>query len=312
MTQLTQPSEFLGLTADEWQAIGSIATAGAFLVAAVAVLVAFLQLRHTRLAAKAQLQQDREAAAEQLRQGRQAATEQLEQSRLAAAEQLAMDRRAMEQQREQALEAALDQSRPYVLMSLEMSSVSSTFLDLVVENVGAGPAFDVEISVDPPFQRAKEAGPDIASARLFREPVPMLPPRYRLRTFFDSGAERYTARAELPETHAVTIKYNDGRGNSWREQSVLDTTIHHGLMFTTEYGVHHAAKALREIRDLLKQSKTMQSPLAVTVEDRSEHVERVRAEYEERRRQHEELVARVRPQAEEQEADQGPAADDPK
>lgn len=300
MTQLTQPSELLGLTADEWRAIGSIATAGAFLVATVAVLVAFLQLRHTRLAAEAQLLQDRETAAEQLRQGRQAAAEQLEQSRLAAAEQLAMDRRAMEQQREQALQAALDQSRPYVLMSLEMSSISSTFLDLVVENVGAGPAFNVQISVDPPFRRAKEAGPDIASARLFREPVPMLPPRYRLSTFFDSGVDRYTARAELPDTHAVTIKYNDGRGNSWQEQSVLDTTIHHGLMFTTEYGVHHVAKALRDIRDLLKKSKTMQSPLAVTVEGRSEHIERVRAEYEEQRCQHEELAARMRRQSEAQ------------
>ncbi|MER6936675.1 hypothetical protein ABTX24_21545 [Nocardioides sp. NPDC127514] len=294
---MTQQAELLGFTADEWQAVGSMATAGAFVIAALAVLVAFLQFRHTREAAELQLQQDRQTAAEQLRQSREAAEQQLEQSRKAAAEQLAMDRRAMEQQREQALESALDQSRPYVLLTVEMSTISSSLLDLVVENVGAGPAFDVKIAVDPPLRRAKEeAGHELANARLFREPVPMLPPRYRLRTFFDSGIDRHSAEADLPDTHDVTIEYNDGRGNSWQERSVLDMTILEGLLFTNEYGVHHAAEALREIRDLLKRSKTMQSPVAVTVEGRDDYLDRIRAEREERERQHEELRAKLWPQ----------------
>lgn len=315
---MTKPMEFLGLTTDEWQAVGSIATAGAFIIAALAVLVAFLQFRHTRAATEAQLRQDRETAAEQsrqarqtaaeqLRQNREAAEQQLEQSRLAAAEQLAMDRRAMELQRENAMQTALNQSRPYVLLSLEASPISFSFLDLVVENAGAGPALDVRIQVDPPFRRAKETrGNEIAEARIFREPIPLLPPRYRVRTFFDSAIERNGAPSgELPDTHEVTIEYHDGRGNSWRERTVLDMTILDGLMFTEEYGIHHAAKALREIKDVLKKSATLQqSPIAVTVEGRSDHIDRVRAEREQRMRQHEELAERMREQSENKQADE--------
>ena len=263
----------------------------------------FLQLRHTRAAAEAQLHQDRDTAAEQLRQSREAAEQQLEQSRLAAAEQLASDRRAMDQQRGHALQTALDQSRPYVLLSLEVSPISFSFLDLVVGNVGVGPAFDVKIQVDPPLRRATETkGAEIAEARLFREAIPMLPPRYRLRTFFDSAIERNgTQPGELPDIHEVTIEYQDGQGNNWRERSVLDMTILDGLMFTEEYGIHHAARALREIKDLLKKSATLQqSPIAVTVEGRSEHVDRVRAEREEQRRRQEEMVERMRQRSEDE------------
>lgn len=298
---MAKPSEFLGLTTDEWQAIGSIATAGAFLIAALAVLVAFLQLRHTRAATEAQLRQDRETAAEQLRQNRAAAEQQLEQSRVAAAEQLALDRRAIDQQREDTRQTALDQARPYVLLSLEASPISFSFLDLVVENVGAGPAFDVRIHVDPPLRRAREtAGHEIANARLFRETIPMLPPHYRLRSFFDSAIDRNGAEgAQMPDAHEVTIEYHDGRGNGWREQSVLDMTIHEGLLFTEEYGIHHAARALREIKDVLKKSRTLQqSPIEVTVEARSEHLDRVRTQREEQMRRHEELVERMRRQSE--------------
>ena len=290
-------SKFLGLTTDEWQAVGSIATAAAFLIAAIAVIVAFLQLRHARGAANAQLAQQRELADEQLRQNQKAAAQQIEQSRTAAAEQLAQDRAAMYEQRKQAMDAALDQSRPYVLVSIELSPISFNLLDLVIENAGAGPAYDVTIQVDPPLRRAREVeGHEIANARIFREPLPMLPPRYRLRTHFDSAIERHGIKDDsLPDAHNVTVEYHDGKGHRWQETATLDMNIAEGLLFTTEYGLHDAAKALREIRDLLKKSKTLESPLAVTVEDRDKYVERVRTEQEERRRQHELLVEKMRP-----------------
>ena len=272
MTTQPQPWDLAGLTTDQWQAIGSFATAGAFFFAAAAVVVAWLHLRHNRAA---------------------------------AAEQLAVDRQAIKQQREHAAQTALDRSRPYVLLSLEPSPVSFRFLDLVIENSGAGPAFDVGIQVDPPLRRAKESpGHEIAHAHLFQEAIPMLPPRYRLRTFLDSVVDRNGAEGSgLPNTHMVTIEYHDGRGNRWREQSVLDMTIYEGLLFREEYGVHHAAEALREIKDLLKRSKTLQqSPIEVAVETRAEHLDRVRAEQKEPRRRYEELVERMRQQSERKQA----------
>ncbi|WP_124818822.1 hypothetical protein [Micromonospora ureilytica] len=266
----------------------------AFIIAAIAVFVAFLQLRQARNVAEVQLKQQREAAAEQLQQSRIAAENQVEQSREAAAAQLALDRAAMNEQRKQALDAALDQSRPYVFLSFELSPISFNLIDLIVQNAGSGPAFDVKLKVDPPLRRANEVdGHEIAKARIFTEPMPILPPHFRLRPHFDSANERHNSNEGLPETHDVTIEYHDGRGNSWRESAKLDLSVAAGLLFAEEYGIHHTAQALRDIRDLLKRSKLLNSPIAVTVEDRSHYLERVQTEREELRQQHEALTARL-------------------
>ena len=186
-------SEFLGLGADAWQAVGAMATAGAFIIAAVAVLVAFLQLRNARETAALQLAQDRDATAAQLQQNQAAATLQLEQNRLLAAQQLEQDRLALRDQLAHAAETARDQSRPYVLLSVDVGDQGFAAIDLVLENAGQTAARDVLIQVDPPLVRAREdADSEMKGARIFLErPVPMLPPGYRLVSWLDSAVERY-------------------------------------------------------------------------------------------------------------------------
>ena len=44
-------------------------------------------------------------------------------------------------------------SEPYVVATLEQSRSSFIHMDLLVEIIGTGPAFDVQISFDPPLRR---------------------------------------------------------------------------------------------------------------------------------------------------------------
>jgi hypothetical protein len=255
------------------------------------------QITESRTAATQQLELAQRALTEQLDQARRAqelATEQLEQSRAAANSQLEQDRLAAEQQADQARQAAIDQSRPYVLLTAEISSVSTSMLDLVLSNVGAGPAYDVKIDVDPPLRRATETpGYELANARIFRKPMEMLPPHYRMRMWFESGPDRTRNGIDLPDSHEVTITYHDGHGNRWTERSVLDMTVLDGLLFTDVFGVHHVAKSLREIEKTLRHLQALGGPLQVTVEDRERHIARQKAEYREQVRQHEEIARRL-------------------
>jgi hypothetical protein len=255
------------------------------------------QIEESRTAAAQQLELAQRALTEQLDQARRAqalATEQLKQSRADASSQLEQDRLAAEQQAEQARQAAIDQSRPYVLLTVEISTVSTSMLDLVLANVGAGPAYEVKIDVDPPLKRATETpGHELANARIFRKPLQLLPPHYRMRTWFESGLDRTRNGTDLPDSHNVTIAYHDGRGNQWTERSVLDMTVLDGLLFTDVLGVHHAAKSLREIARTLKRIQGQGGPLEVTVEDREAYIARQQAEHTERVRRHEDIVRRL-------------------
>lgn len=187
----------------------------------------------------------------------------------------------------QSKQVRLDQARPYVLVTIEESAFSQSMLELVIRNVGAGPAKDVRIEVDPPLRRADEtAGYSLASARIFNQPVEMLPPGFELRSFFDSTIDRHQTRDELPSQHTVTLNYNDGHGHEFKnEKCTLDLTLYEGLLYSQRFGIHHAAAALREIATAVKRSPTLKGTVDVRTETRSEAAERAaedRAEMERR------------------------------
>lgn len=198
-------------------------------------------------------------------------------------------------------EVRLEQSRPYVLVTVDNNPANFHIIDLLVENVGAGPARDVTLKIDPPLRRVKEtADYKLSESRLFTDPIPLLPPGFTLRTFFDSAIDRNGA--DVPKTHDVTVTYNDGHGHEWTEHSVLDFSLLEGLLFTETYEVHHVAKALQETNKLLKQSKLLKGDIINAVvetredytarrtAEREEH-ERAMAEWEERRKAQREAEA---------------------
>lgn len=189
----------------------------------------------------------------------------------------------------------LDQTRPYVMASFEPGITWFNSVDLLVQNIGAGPAHDVKITVDPPLARADDSDPKLTTARYFNERVPLMPPRYELRTYFDSMTERHGK--DLPERFTFILTYHDGHGHEFEESIVQDLGIMNDLLFTEVYGVHHAAKALRDLTKAVeKMPFTKNKPLDVTVEDRRVRSERVRTEQAQRRAHLEEL-ARKRQEA---------------
>jgi hypothetical protein len=178
-----------------------------------------------------------------------------------------------------------DQTRPYVMVNVDRSPESFSMLDLVVENVGKGPAMNVQMRATPPFRRAKDDGEHpLWRSRLFTESISMLPPGFRIETFFDSAIDRNESEEPLPASRTVNIVYEDSTGHTYSETHAVDVTIWDDLLFGEVYGTHHVAKALRDIEKLLKvTNKHLENPIAVTTQDRDAYEAQVRAEREAQR-----------------------------
>lgn len=163
----------------------------------------------------------------------------------------------------------LDQSRPYVVITVEQGRTMFGLVDLVIRNVGAGPAHNVTIKADPPLERARQTQgvvPPIAEVRYFNEPIPLMPPGYELITFFDRMSERCEADPPLPERYTFTVSYDDGHGHDWTEENVVDLGLQHDLLFSEVYGTHHVADALRDIRTQLKNSPLLRGEVEATID----------------------------------------------
>ena len=207
------------------------------------------------------------------------------------------------QQSEDNRKAQAEADRPYVIVSLESGETTRSFVDLIVQNIGRRPAFDVRISLDPPPVRANEVpGYELAKMRLLNEPISQIAPAQALRAFFDSQIERHS-RTDLPSVYTATLTYRDSGGGNYSESATVDVRALQGVMYTDVYTVHHVAKELKEVTKALKRSGLLNgATLSVdaSVEPRDARREREEREAAERRAKHEALVARMtRPRADE-------------
>ena len=115
--------------------------------------------------------------------------------------------------------ARREQSRPYVVALLEPDRTDPRIVYLVIRNLGATAAHDVQVSVTPPPVRSSGAG---GGEVPYPSRLPVLAPGQDPRTFWDFGPWRYHASDVLEARHRVRIEYTDSRSQSHDTESWLD------------------------------------------------------------------------------------------
>ena len=142
----------------------------------------------------------------------------------------------------------LEEAQPYVVAYLEESGVSK-FIDLVIKNFGSTAATDVKATIDPEPRRALEARHE-GFKPLLPDVIPVLVPGQEWRNLFDTTMARGTS--ELPRRYEATVAFKDSRGRKLDPlQYILDWDPLLNRASVTKYGLHDAAKALKEIEGLM-------------------------------------------------------------
>ena len=142
-----------------------------------------------------------------------------------------------------------DQAQPFVIVSFRPSAVWGHAINLVVENIGNTVAKNVRITFDQPLV-SKARSMDINDSQLIKEGIHVMPPSMKIETLFDLAHERYGT--DLPMVYMATVSYQGIRGKRETMEYALDMGVFYGLEALTEYGMHHAAKSLKEIERTFK------------------------------------------------------------
>jgi hypothetical protein len=142
-----------------------------------------------------------------------------------------------------------DQAKPFVVVAFRPSPVWGNAINLVVENIGTTLARNVRLTFDRPLESVARTG-DINESKLFKEGIRVMPPGMRLATLFDLSHER--VKSSLPMTYEAVVTYDREHGSPVKMEYTLDMGLFFGLEHFTEYGMHEAAKSLREMNKTLK------------------------------------------------------------
>ena len=150
-----------------------------------------------------------------------------------------------------------EQARPYVVAFMEPSKAWSQAMQIVVQNFGKTAAYDVRLNASPTIMRCGGANPlELEPVALF-ERLSVLVPGERWFTLWETGPRRAKFNVAhpsdpFPSRHSVRVSYRNYRGKEYREDLEFNWAPHEGRHWITEYSEHDSAKALGEIKDILK------------------------------------------------------------
>ena len=171
-----------------------------------------------------------------------------------------------------------EQSQPFVVVDIVPSGILGNALNLVIENIGKTMAHDVLITFDPPLESSQRPE-SFKKSTLLTEGIAMLPPGRRIEALFDLSHSRLDSG--LPLAYEVTVEFRDQR---MRRLSLLRYSVDIGFLYglerLSEKGIHHAAKSLGEIEQMLKRWNGSEGRLQIWIKDEDGHLERDRIEYE--------------------------------
>jgi hypothetical protein len=141
------------------------------------------------------------------------------------------------------------QAQPYVVTYMEPNAATPHIIDLVVRNFGTTAAYNVRLHVEPAVMRSAQGGEN-EPVWIF-DTLPVLVPTQEWRTMWDFGPSRF--ESGLPDRHRAEVHFQDAKGRELGPLVAhLDWGAFKGRRWVTVYGVHDAAKALRDISSTLK------------------------------------------------------------
>jgi hypothetical protein len=143
-----------------------------------------------------------------------------------------------------------EESRPYVVVSVEPSPAGMIALDIVIRNLGRTVAKNCRITTTPTLKSTTE-DPDHPLAKLkpLSEPISLVPGQ-EIRLLLDRIPDRRIAC--LPFRYDAKVTYSNTAGQKWTEELVLDLAGVSSGKVVNVYGVHDVAKALQGIEKTLK------------------------------------------------------------
>jgi hypothetical protein len=145
------------------------------------------------------------------------------------------------------------QTEPEVMVTAQLSELSFAWINLVIENIGSGPARNVRLTATPDFRYTaqkflSESGP-------FKNGLTYLAPRQQIRilVFPENG---WPATTEVPLE--ITVVYETAQGQRTKRLYSLDIS---GLADTKPFSVYTLKDLARQLENIERQLRDLPSRL---------------------------------------------------
>lgn len=130
----------------------------------------------------------------------------------------------------------------------------SILIDLVIKNVGYGPAKDVSLRINPPLLDNRDR--DINELSLFKSGINFFPPNREFRQLVGAAPQFFDKKSQRPLEYDLTVSYSDAVGNPTHPQTIpLDLSVYRDLPIARQSDVDRLTEEVKKITQELRNRK---------------------------------------------------------
>lgn len=120
------------------------------------------------------------------------------------------------------------QTEPDVFITIQPMERARPLLNLVIQNIGLGAAYDLKFKVDPDIEM--RSGRKLSDVNFMKNGFLYLAPKQKLESFIASSIEQ--AQKKEYTLHYITVSYRNKNKKSYEATFVLDFTEYFGMLYT--------------------------------------------------------------------------------
>lgn len=110
------------------------------------------------------------------------------------------------------------QTEPKVSVIVQPKEDRIYFLDIVIQNIGLGPAYEIKFELNKDFECF--SGTYLGSTGVFKQGMSYLAPSQKIQFFFTSMIENHNVKIE--SVFDIRVSYKDAAGSTYAEVYTID------------------------------------------------------------------------------------------
>lgn len=137
------------------------------------------------------------------------------------------------------------QTEPKVFVMIQPREEWINWIDLVIQNIGSGPAYNMKFEIDPDFEYLK--GKFLSELGFIKNGSNHLAPNQKLQTFLTNMAENSDEKTK--KSFKITVTYQNSVGKPYEDSYLIDFSQFIGLGQLGEPPLYKISKNIEKIQE---------------------------------------------------------------
>ena len=137
------------------------------------------------------------------------------------------------------------QTEPKVSVTIQPREEWINLIDMVIQNIGLGPAYNIKFEINPDFEYMK--GKFLSELGFMKNGLKYLAPNQKLQFFLTSMIENFEEKTKKP--FEIRVTYQNSIGKTYKDVYMIDFSQLIGLSQLGEPPLYKIAKNVEEIKE---------------------------------------------------------------